>query len=200
MSYPYRVKLSESCSEVVSDSDSLTQNINLENLLPEEEMKGIFQEQCEKKGFKKKGNLLTKKRKTGEVITIDLDNMQIKTTLEVKREVKVSSETTVRAKKDGDMMSNKEKKDFEKAEKEKFKEKIQKELKKKASLSQSKITGEIAKILLDNEDARREEMNSIVMETYKEAIVRKARQMGNIESMRELENGDETELMIRVTE
>lgn len=200
MSSPYRIKLKESVTETVRDSDKTTQKINLENIVSEDDMRSLLKENLKKEGFKEtSGNKLVKKRETGEVQTVDLANLEVTTELEVHKQVKVEREVTVKGR-DADRMSRTEKRDFDKKAKSDLLGKLEKEAKTEARKQQAALAKLIADTLAKSEEERRTELNRAVKETYKDAIKKKAASMGNVTSIEERGGGEDYEMVIRISE
>jgi hypothetical protein len=201
MSFPYRVKLKESVSETVSDSDMTRQKIALEEILTEDDMRGIFKQKLEDQGFsEEEDGTLTKTRETGEKQIADLETMEVTTELEMSQEVSMGREVSVRANRDSDRMSKKEKERFKKKAKEELRAKLERQVKQQAKEREGTMVKEIADKLEASREERTRELNEAVMETYKEALQRKAQSLGSVESISEGSDGDDYEMRIRITE
>lgn len=201
MSFPYRVKLKEAVTTTISDKDSTSQTVVLEKILSDEEMKDIFKDALKDQGFKEQaGNKLVKKHDTGEVETCDLDSLEIVTELEIKKEIKVEETTTVTARRDGDQMSNADRESFKKKAEEDFRAKLEEKAKEKAENMQGTLVGKIGNQLAKSEEKRRDSLIDAIRETYKEALTRKAKSLGSVESIQENGQGDDYQLTITITE
>lgn len=200
MSYPYRVKVKDSVVTVVSDCDSTTQTIALEQILTEPEMADLMKQALKERGFKEKGGVLEKKHQSGEVEVFDPSTMEVKTTLTLEEQVKLTEQTEVRANRDDDRMSSKEKSDFEKKAKEDFRKKLETKVQKKAENIKSGMAGKIATQLEKSKEKRTQTLREAIMEVYAQALKTKAASMGTVDTIEESGDGDEYELTISISE
>lgn len=92
MSLSYRVSL-QVC-EVVSADDKTTHKLDLQSILPEDEMKGLLRDSLTARGFEEQEDgTLKRVEEGGEVITVNLEDLTMTTEL--------ASEDTVEGKVEG---------------------------------------------------------------------------------------------------
>ena len=201
MSRPYRIKLKQSVTKTVSDSDKVTQKITLDTVLSQPEMRDILKEELKKAGFKETNGKLVKKRETGEVQTVDLETLEVVTEVEIERSIKVDREVTVKSKQDSEHMSKNQKDKFKKKAKADLLAKIEAEATTAARKQQAALARLVADTLAASEKERNLELSRAVKDTYKEAIKKKAASMGNVVSVEERGTGSsDYEMVIRITE
>ena len=66
--------------------------------------------------------------------------------------------------------------------------------------AQTTMQREIAEALDATEDERNQELNEVVQEVYSESLKRKARRLGTVTEMQESRQGNDYELVIKITE
>jgi len=185
MSLSYRVTL-QVC-EVVSADDKTVHQLDLRDILPEEDMKDMLRQSLESRGFEEEEeNKLVRREDGGEIITVDLETLELTTELESESEVKGK----VDAWGDAESRQNARKQAEASAQSQAnaLLERGQKD-------AQRKVTQQLAA----GEKERLEEMNQVLQDVYSEALKKKARQLGDVVDQYEgtNENG-EYELVIKV--
>ena len=185
MSLSYRVTL-QVC-EVVSADDKTVHQLDLRDILPQDQMRDLLRSKLEERGFEEdeKGRLV-RAEEGGEVMTLDLESMELTTELESEEEVR----GRVEAWGDAETRSNAERsaKGRAQAQANRLIERGQKD-------AQQKLTAK----LTSGEQERLEEMNEVLQDVYSEALKKKARQMGDVVEQHEGTNAQgEYELVIKV--
>ena len=86
MSLSYRVTLQ--VKEVVGADDKTIHQLDLRDILSQEEMRDLLSNALKSRGFEEgEDNTLTRKEESGEVITVDLESLELTTSLENDSEV-----------------------------------------------------------------------------------------------------------------
>lgn len=186
MSLSYRVSL-QVC-EVVSADDKTVHQLDLRDILPEEDMKDLLKGSLTARGFEQgeSEHELVRREEGGEVVTVNLESLELTTELETEREVKGKVDAW------GDAESRQSaKKQAETSAQHQANALLERGQKD----AQRKVTEQLAQ----GERERLEEMNQVLQEVYSEALKRKARQLGDVVDQYEgtNENG-EYELVIKV--
>lgn len=185
MSLSYRVSL-QVC-EVVSADDRTVHQLDLRDILPEDQMKDLLRDALTERGFEEnEDGHLERAEEGGEVMTVDLESLELTTELEAESEVSgkvdawgdAESRDTARRRAESSAQSQADA----------MLERGQKDV-------QSRVTQQLA----EGESARLEEMNQVLQDVYSEALKRKAREMGDVVDQYEGTNQDgEYELVIKV--
>lgn len=185
MSLSYRVTL-QVC-EVVSADDKTVHQLDLRDILPEEDMKDLLRQSLQERGFEEgEDGKLTRREDGGEVITVDLESLELTTELENESEVKGKVDAWGDA--ESRQSARKQAEASAQSQANALLERGQKD-------AQRKVTQQLA----SGEKERLEEMNQVLQDVYSEALKRKARQLGDVVDQYEgtNENG-EYELVIKV--
>jgi len=185
MSLSYRVTLQ--VQEVVSADDKTVHQLDLRDILGEDDMKDLLKQSLEERGFEEEEDgKLVRREGSGEVITVDMESLQLTTELESSSEVSGKVDAWGDAESRGSARRQAEASAQRQANS--IIERGQKDI-------QSKVTEQLAR----GEKDRLEEMHQTLQDVYAEALKRKARQMGDVVDQYEgtNENG-EYELVIKV--
>lgn len=202
MSYPYRIRVSKAVSADVDAKDKVTQKIRLQPILDEDAMRSLLKEALKKQGFEEdEDGKLVKERETGERQVVDLESLEIETSLGANEEI--TKEKTLEvvgdayARDDRERMKEKHRKEAE--------ERLDKTLKITDEEVDAKKQDLIAKIgdqLASSQEDRTRELHEAIQEVTAEALKEKARSMGTVMSVEEgrSADGSEYELTIKITE
>jgi len=207
MSRPYRILVRKAIREEVRVGDRSTIKLNLDDILPPEEMKAILEEVLARHGWERTEEGWKKDRGQGEVMTLDLDTLEVVTTVEREEVIERVVEREAR----GDTWNWRRMREMTEEElrqdQERLRRQVEKQLEQELNLEQLKsrrqqeLQEEILRHLEETEPERREELNRIVLEVYAEALKQKARSLGEIEEMREeWRSNEEYELVISIAE
>lgn len=185
MSLSYRVSL-QVC-EVVSADDKTTHKLDLQSILPEDEMKGLLRDSLTARGFEEQEDgTLKRVEEGGEVITVNLEDLTMTTEL--------ASEDTVEGKVEGwgDAETRRgAQRDAERRAREQASALVDQGQRE----AQRRVTSQLA----EGESARLEDMNQALQDVYAEALKRKARALGDVVEQVEGTNAQgEYELVIKV--
>lgn len=197
MSQSYVIRVSASVKETVDAKDKRTKSLVLTEIVPCDEQQEILQEKLKERGWTEvegsEGKKFTRTRGKVEE-TIDLDEMSVEATVALERTLERDRTITVR----GD-------RDLENVEERRGREK--EALERSISITdeerddaQTTMQREIAEALDATEDERNQELNEVVQEVYSESLKRKARRLGTVTEMQESRQGNDYELVIKITE
>lgn len=170
MSRAYRVRL-QTATRHVKSSDELEIDLALLGILPEAEMKSLLEDALQAEGWRKSGNKLV--RTFGEVeAEIDEEMGTVSLRLERKKEVVASARNLDEA---------------------------QRRAADQAESTKEKLDRTVAKALSDVEASVRESVQGALQKTYVTALEKKARAMGEVESIDRTEGADgDLEIVIKV--
>jgi len=196
MSQTYVIKVSASVQESVDAKDKRRKKIVLTGIVPEDEQKEILGEVLKQRGWDEvEGEEGVYERKSGDVTErVDLKDMSVEAEVELERTLERNRTIVVR----GD-------RDFEDVDERRRKE--QRELEDSIAVTeqereqvQTTMQREIAERLDETEEERSTELNEVVREVYAESLKRKAGRLGSVQEVREGRDGQDYELVIRITE
>ena len=207
MSRPYRILVRKVVHEEVRAGDRSTIRLNLDRLLPPEEMKALLEEVLARHGWEHTEDGWKQERASGETMTLDPETLEVVTTLEREDVIEQDLEREAR----GDTWNWRRRREMTEDElrqdQERLRRQVEQQLEREVKLDELKagrqreLQQEIAGQLEAGEPERREALNRIILEVYSEAIKQKARTLGDIEEMREEWHGDEEyELVISIAE
>lgn len=191
MSQTYKVTLKNSINVVVTADDCISYPIQLTEILPPEEMKEKFKDALEKHGFEKESeNIYKKEGEVGELITVDLESMEIQASLSMEKEI--SREVSV-------SRSSENKRSAKRSAKQALDQRSETEKSKLSEQGTDSLNKEIAETLTESNEARMRELNELIQETYAESIKEKARSYGEVLEINESTNeSGEYQLHIRI--
>ena len=198
MSRAYWVKLSSMVSETIQEGDSAVHRVQLEDVLPEDEMTELL-EAClgETEDWDKDedGNYRTT-LEDGTELVWNVKEGQIEASIQVTKEV--SRKVEVQGASDEDYSDHKEK---ARANAQQNLQREESRVRQAIKDDADQIRKEATKKLSENEQERNETINEVLQRTYVEAIKRKARRLGNVTSEIEGTNAKgQYELTITVAE
>jgi hypothetical protein len=185
MSLSYRVSLE--VKEVISADDKTIHQLELRDILPQEEMRDLLKDALIERGFEQgEGESLTREAASGEVTNVDLESLEVTTSLE--RSSEVSGKV--------DAWGDAETRSGAKNQAERS---AQRQADAMVARGRSDAQSSVSQKLAEGEEERLEEMNNVLQGVYAEALKRKARRMGDVIEQHEgtNENG-EYELVIKV--
>lgn len=191
MSRAYWVKLTSAVSETIDASDKAVHKIDLESVIPEDEMEDILKGALERNGWEDSGDgTYTKTGDDGVTLTWNLEDMTVEAT--VRQEQQVTRDVQVEGRGYDQGTARREAERLLKQREQAARDAI--------GAESEKLQRELAKQLGDNEQERMREINGVLQETYAEALKRKARRLGNVTSVQESSDGDEYSLTITISE
>lgn len=198
MSQMYQIQLSSSVTRRVDAADEITYPIELTEILPSDDMRELFRQALEKRGFENDGNSadghrLMGRGPAGEELTVDLNEMKVTARLE--KAADLSTEVSLNQWVDEEYLD-----DARAAATDTMAQKrrvAEAQLRKEAD----GIQKDLSKRLADSEDARQRQLHEALQEAYAEALKQKAGQLGDITEMTEGTTADgQYELVIRVSQ
>ena len=184
MSQLYKIRLKDSVSRIITASDCVDYPIELTEVLPEEEMIDILKGVLKEKGFEQiEENIFVKEGSVGEKITVNLEDMKVTAELESAKEVIKEVEIDTHIDADSKREASWHGQEMLKRQK----ERASRELENAERHVQKELTGQ----LLESEEERLQELNTIMQEVYAESLKRKAGSLGEVTSLNEsMENGE----------
>jgi len=195
MSQCYRVQLQESISRRVDGSDSISYPIELTEILPADEMKDILRGVLTEAGWeadKDNPDQFTITGTEGEIITIDLEEMEV--TAELTDEKEVSTEVTAGAR------SGRSQGHAEHLAKSELQQKAEAAGDSIEESARRELRQQLRDKLAKSEDERMRTLNEVLQRVYAESLKRKAGQLGDIMEVQESTDDDNYELVIRVSQ
>jgi hypothetical protein len=159
-------------SQTVTSSDHLSMDVDMLDILPEPEMIALLKQELEKDGWKQNGDGSLTKNIDGLKVTIDKDGKTVRAE-QSKTETVTGRGTSKKAAKS--------------------------DAKGRAAEAERALTAEVAKELMKKEPKIREAMQRALQKVYLEALEKKARQMGEVESILHNEGEDgQVEVVIKI--
>jgi len=197
MSQTYVIKVSASVREHVSSKDKRTKKIILTKIVAEDEQKQIMRDLLEERGWEEEegseGQVWSREN-GGTTETINLETMEVEAEVELEKVIEREKKKTVRGDTDYGSREVRRKKEQEKLESEL---EITENEKDQVELDMAK---EIATTLDETEEKRTKDLNELVRDVYKESLKRKAGRMGSVQEIREGQDGQDYEMVIKITE
>lgn len=202
MSYPYRVTVTASVSEVVSGGDQHVVRIATTRTLPADEMRKLVAKHAEERGWREEGGKLVKDGGDGERQVMDLESMQVTTS--VQTEETISRSEKVEATGDMDYVRNMS---VEEA-KEALRQRAQGELDKQIAITDAEreraragLAAQASRKLEATQAARQRELNEIVRDAEADALKVVAPSLGTVVDTSVVmggATGEEYELTIQI--
>ncbi len=177
MSRAYWVKLSSSVVETIQASDKTTHKIELEQIIPEGEMKDIVSSSLEEQGWTKvDGQDNQYEKEVGDVTLVwDLEKNEVEATVTAERDV--AREVNV----EGRAWSQ----DAAKREAQRLLQQREKQERDAIGAEEEQLQKKLTQKLGESEQDRVREINGVLQKSYAEAVKRKARRLGNVLSVQE---------------
>jgi len=201
MSYPYRLRVSQSVERSVAAEDEVCDHLSLTAILPESEMRELMAAALEGRGFRREGERMLRESEDGAVQELDLESMTIRTRMELEEEIKKEKSLEVI----GDAWSEEERE----AQRERHRRAAEARLAEQINISdqelelkRKELIQSIGERLASTDEERRRELNEAVSEVYSEALKKKARALGTVMGIEERRSadGNDFELRIKITE
>ncbi|VAW78045.1 hypothetical protein MNBD_GAMMA12-3886 [hydrothermal vent metagenome] len=194
MSQLFRIQLKTTVSRDISASDSVSYPLELTEILPQSEMLDLFKQSLLNKGWRQEEDgRLSNTGSVGETLVIDLESKTLVARLDSEKNVstEVSIDQTVDAW---------EKEEAQSYGKSLLDEKVQ-GVENKLDNESNQLQQSLTQQLIDSEQQRMQLINEAVQDVYRDALTRKAGQLGEIVSVDESTNSSgEYELVIKVTQ
>ncbi|MDF1814701.1 MAG: hypothetical protein P1V20_21020 [Verrucomicrobiales bacterium] len=193
MSQCYHAELKESVTRIVKGADSISYPIELTEILPAEEMKDLLKEQLQEAGWcvqNEEETVFIIEGTAGEILTIDLDEMEMTAKIETEREV--VSEVIAHA-------SAESRKQAERSAARQLKEEMEVIGDQIEDAGTRDLQKEVTAQLAESESARQRGVNELLQRVYAESLKRKAGQLGDVMEITETTGEDGNyELTIRI--
>jgi hypothetical protein len=176
MSRAYRIRVRESISRVLRAQDKVSTQLELLEILSPEEMGALLADELERRGFKKKGAVLTRQNE-GVTVTVDVKTGTVTVQAEACETVSEEGERSATSWEETGHQAERMKRDLREA--------LRKDLDKAAQAReaglQSKVTDQLEAQLGD----LRKELDQAVNRVTADALKQKAAQLGQIKEMTE---------------
>ncbi len=194
MSQIYHIQLKTTVCREISARDSISYPLELTEILPQTEMLDLLKQALLNKGWQQQTNgTLTNTGSVGEILTIDLDNKTLVASLDSLKNI--STEVSI-----DERVDAWEKEDAENYGKSLLDDKV-KNVNNVLNTEKTQLQNNLTQQLLDSEQQRMQLINEATQEVYRDALTRKAGQLGEIISVNESTNSSgEYELIIKVTQ
>ncbi len=194
MSQLFRIQLKTTVSREITASDSVSYPLELTEILPPSEMLDLLRQSLIDQGWTEDDDgRLSNIGSVGETLVIDLENKTLVASLDSTKNVsaEVSIDQTIDAW---------EKEDAQSYGKSLLDEKVQ-SVEGKLNNESNQLQQNLTQQLIDSEQQRMQLINEAVQDVYRDALTRKAGQLGEIVSVNESTNSSgEYELVIKVTQ
>ena len=202
MSFPYRVTVTRTVQESVSEKDQSKNKVDLTPILESGRMRDLLVEALERRGFVKQEDGTLVRTKDGVKETFDPKTMEVTATSEVSGDIK--KEKTVEAR--GDSWRREEAERSRQHVEAEVGKRLERELAVTDAERQEKqreLAAEAAKRLQESEKRRMQDLNEATLDVYAEALKEKARTLGEVKEVHENRKdngagGTEYELTIKV--
>ena len=182
MSQCYWLTLSESVTRQIRSRDQVTYPIELSDILPPDEMRALLRQMLLEQGFvENEEGRLSATGTVGEVITVDLDAMEVVAELESEHEF--SQDIVGTGMYDEDFGAEGKKLAREEAKSDIERQRVGAE--KAADAVAKRKQNDLSKTLDDSDANRLRQLNEVVQRVYAEALKRKAHQLGDVVSVQE---------------
>ena len=194
MSQVYHVKLKESVSETFSVSDHVKHKLSLTPILPEGEMRALLKQALLSDGYTEEpSGALSKESERGEVMSVDLEALEV--TVSLSRSQEVKEEITASASYENDRGPGREAAEQRAAAQLAHKLETHKV---KGEQTKQALTQDVIKALSDHREAQQAELNHVLQRVYAESLKRKASQLGDVMEVSESMVDGQYELTIKI--
>lgn len=202
MSFPYRVTVSRTVQETVTEKDQSRNKVDLTPILESGRMRDLLVEALLRRGFEKQEDGTLVRTKDGVREVFDPNTMEVTASAEVSGDIK--KEKTVEAR--GDSWRREEAERSRKHVEAEVGKRLEKELAVTDAERQEKqreLSAEAAKRLQESEKRRMQDLNEATLDVYADALKEKARTLGEVKEVHENRRdngagGTEYELVIKV--
>lgn len=202
MSYPYRVSVSRTVKETVTEKDQSRNKVDLTPILETGRMRDLLVEALERRGFEKRSDGTLVRTRDGVTETFDPKSMEVTASAEASGDIK--KEKTVEAR--GDSWRREEAERSRAHVEAEVGRRLERELAVTEAERQEKqreLAAEAAKRLQESEKRRMQDLNEATLDVYAEALKEKARTLGEVKEVTENRTdngagGTEYELVIKV--
>ncbi|MSR55008.1 MAG: hypothetical protein EXS09_17225 [Gemmataceae bacterium] len=176
MSRAYRIRVKESIQRNLSASDEVCSNLEILEILAGEQMSELLTKELKRRGFAEQDGKLVR---TQDAVTVSVDPKCGEVTVKAERGVTVELATEKEGWGEDDVGSNSNQ------IRSKLKDQARTELERRAQGQQERLQGEASEKLEGALADVRKELNDAVNAVTREALKRKAAQMGEIKEMSE---------------
>lgn len=176
MSRAYRIRVKESISQDLSASDEVCSDLEILEILPGDQMAELLEGELKGRGFEEKEGKLVR-TKDGVIVSVDAKSGEISVKTEKKDHVELETEKEGWSYDDVGPRANQVKKQLA--------DQAKQDLERRAQRQQEKLQTEATEQLEGVMDDVRKDLNDAVNSVTREALKRKAAQMGRIKEMSE---------------
>lgn len=191
MSQIYQVQLTSSLVRTVHASDEMRHRVEITPILNEESMQDLLREALEEEGWnEEEDGTWTKEGPRGETLIWDVEGAEVRALVEVEKEVGAELAATGFGESD----------EQARADAERSLRRQEQRVESDIAETRTQLEKNIGSDLEEGEAERRRELNRVIQRVYGESLKRKAEELGTVMSVEESEEGDDYELVIRVSE
>lgn len=192
MSRAYQIPVKASVSETIVGKDSISTQLDILGILPPERMGKLLLDSLTARGFTEDPcGTSVSKDVDGVIVRVDGGGV-VTAEVSLQKEVTVDADASVRWDTDYDTKSHEERRE---SEIQKAQEKVKDMVKNKLADKKDELTADATKQLEKALVNVRNDLDASILETTKNALIEKAKSMGEIVEQSEDKNGD---LIIRV--
>ena len=176
MSRAYRIRVKESISQDLSASDEVCSDLEILEILPGDQMADLLEGELKGRGFQEEDGKLVR-RKDGVTVTVDPKSGEVGVKAEKEEKVELESEKEGWGYDDVGPHAKQMRKQLS--------EQAKAELERRAEKQKERLQGEATEQLEGVMEDVRKELNDAVNSVTREALKRKAAQLGQIKEMTE---------------
>ncbi len=191
MSKVYQIRLGSSIEDTIHARDEVRHRVELTPILDAESMDEVLGAALVAEGWTEhEDGVFQQIGPGGEVFVWDIEGAVVTATVEVKRDVEADLSATgwgdsaAQARQDATSALARQRALVEADVRE----------------TEASLEGQLSAALVAGDDARQQVLNRVIQRVYGEALKRKAAHMGTVLSVEERQDGDEYELVIRLSE
>lgn len=176
MSRAYRIRVKESINQDLSASDEVCSDLEILEILPGDQMADLLDGELKRRGFEEKDGKLVR-RQAGVTVTVDPKSGEVSVKAETQETVELESEKEGWGYDDVGPRSAQIRK--------RLSEEAKADLERRADKQKERLQGEATEKLEGVMDDVRKDLNDAVNAVTREALKRKAAQLGQIKEMTE---------------
>jgi hypothetical protein len=176
MSRAYRIRVKESISQDLAASDEVCSDLEILEILPGDQMADLLEGELKRRGFKEKDGKLVRQQE-GVSVSVDPKSGEVSVKAEKAEKVELESEKEGWGYDDVGPHS--------KTIRKQLSEQAKADLERRAEKQKERLQGEATEKLEGVMDDVRKELNDAVNSVTREALKRKAAQLGQIKEMTE---------------
>ena len=181
MSAAYRIRVAQSESRTIDVSDGVQSQLEILEVVPRERLAELLAAELTKRGFERKGDVLSRTEKDGVVVEVDARAGTVTVRAAAKKTVDIAVERSARVYQPDDA-----------AAKEQLGREVAREVERQAGERKETLRQDVSKKLESRLRDLRAELDQVVNRVTAEGLKEKARSMGQVEEIAEDGNGNVT--------